>query len=85
MKLLAFIEFLRGRLRTVIRVCLAVLAALVVLDAVPGLVHKEGHAHTWVESHVPGLGRVRICGLRGDYSGVEGVRPLGRHETRGLL
>lgn len=55
MRLLAFIEFLRGRLPIVIRVCLGVLAALVVVDAIPGLVHKEGHAHTWVESHLPGF------------------------------
>ena len=45
MKLLRLIEFLRSRLKTVIYVCLAVLACLVVLDAIPGLVDKE-HAHT---------------------------------------
>lgn len=48
MKLIAVITFLRNRLRAVIRVCLAVLALLVVLDALPFLVDKE-HAHTGAE------------------------------------
>lgn len=55
MSLLRFIEFLRRHLRTVIRVSFGVLAVLVILDALPGVVHKEGHAHTWVEAHVPGF------------------------------
>ncbi len=45
MRLLRLIEFLRQRLRTVVRLCLALLALLVLLDAIPGLVDKE-HAHT---------------------------------------
>lgn len=46
MKLVQFIEFLRARLKTVVYLCLGVLAALVVLDFF--LVDKE-HAHTGVE------------------------------------
>lgn len=48
MKLAQLIEFLRARLKLVVRVCLAALALLVVLDAIPGLVDKE-HAHTSAE------------------------------------
>lgn len=55
MRLVRFIDFLRDRLRGVIRACLIGLAALVVIDAIPALVHKEGHAHTWVEAHLPGF------------------------------
>ena len=54
MKLVRLINFLRDRLKTVIRVCLALLALLVVLDAVPGVVDKS-HAHTWAEAHLPGF------------------------------
>lgn len=39
------IDFLRDRLQGVIRACYAVLALLVVLDAIPGIVDKS-HAHT---------------------------------------
>jgi hypothetical protein len=46
MKLVQFIEFLRNRLKTVIRICFGVLALLILLDAV--LVDKE-HAHTALE------------------------------------
>lgn len=53
MKLLRLIEFLRARLPTVIRVCLGVLALLVVLDALPFIVDKH-HAHTKAE-HLPGF------------------------------
>lgn len=49
MKLVQLIEFLRQRLKTVIRVCFAVLALLILVDAV--LVNKE-HAHTRLE-HLP--------------------------------
>lgn len=52
-KLVQLIEFLRNRLKTVVRVCVAVLALLVILDAIPGLVDKE-HAHTQAE-HLPGF------------------------------
>jgi phage-related holin len=45
------IDFLRDRLKTVVWVSLAVLVALVVLDAIPGIVDKK-HAHTAME-HVP--------------------------------
>jgi len=48
MKLLRFIEFLRARLKTVIYVCLGVLALVAVLDL---FVNKE-HAHTRIE-HLP--------------------------------
>jgi hypothetical protein len=46
MKLLQFIEFLRNRLKVVIRICFGALAVLILWDAV--LVQKE-HAHTAVE------------------------------------
>jgi len=46
-----FIDFFRDRLGTTIRVCLAVLALLVLADAL--FVSKE-HAHTFVE-HIPGF------------------------------
>ena len=49
MKLVQLIEFLRKRLRAVVILCLIALALLVVLDAIPGLVDKEHHAHTSVE------------------------------------
>jgi hypothetical protein len=45
------IEFLRARLKAVIWVCCAVLALVVVLDAIPAVVDKE-HAHTAIE-HFP--------------------------------
>ncbi len=49
MKLVRFIEYLRDRLKTVVRVCFGVLALLILVDAL--LVSKE-HAHTPVE-HLP--------------------------------
>jgi hypothetical protein len=51
MKLLRLIDFLRDRLKTVVRVSIAVLGLLVLLDAVPAIVDKE-HAHTAAE-HLP--------------------------------
>ncbi len=45
MNLAKLIEYLRNRLKTVIWVCCAVLALLVLLDVVPAVVDKE-HAHT---------------------------------------
>jgi hypothetical protein len=51
MKLLRLIEFLRLHLKTVIRICLAVLVLLVVVDALPFIVDKE-HAHTKAEHYV---------------------------------
>jgi len=53
MRLVRVIELLRRRLPAVVRVCLAVLALLVVLDAIPAVVDKE-HAHTKPE-HWPGF------------------------------
>jgi hypothetical protein len=53
MKLVQFIEFLRKRLKTVVLVCYAVLALVVLLDAIPVIVDKE-HAHTKIE-HFPGF------------------------------
>jgi len=53
MILVRLIEFLRQRLKTVVRICYAGLAVLVVLDALPFLVDKE-HAHTQPE-HLPGF------------------------------
>ncbi len=51
MTLLRLIDFLRDRLPAVIRVGIAALVILLVLDAVPAVVDKE-HAHTAAE-HVP--------------------------------
>lgn len=53
MKLLAIIEFFRRRLRATVRVSVAVLALLIVVDAIPALVDKH-HAHTKLE-HLPGF------------------------------
>ena len=53
MNLVKFIEFLRNRLKTVVRVCFVVLAVVVLLDAIPAIVDKE-HAHTAAE-HWPGF------------------------------
>lgn len=53
MKLVQLIEFLRKRLKTVIRICYVVLGLLVVLDALPFIVDKH-HAHTKPE-HLPGF------------------------------
>ena len=49
MKLVQLIEFLRKRLRAVVRVCLLCSGRCwSSLDAIPGMVHKE-HAHTAAE------------------------------------
>ncbi len=53
MNLVKLIEFLRQRLKLVIRICFGVLAVLILLDAIPAVVDKE-HAHTAIE-HVPGF------------------------------
>lgn len=53
MKLLPLIEFLRQRLKLIVRICYVLLAVLVVWDALPFLVDKE-HAHTRAE-HIPGF------------------------------
>ena len=46
MKLVRFIEFMRHRLKLVVRVCFGLLAALILVDAL--LVNKE-NAHTGLE------------------------------------
>ena len=51
MRLAELIEFLRDRLKTVVRVCIGVLALLILWDAL--FVSKE-HAHTGPE-HIPGF------------------------------
>ena len=53
MNLVAIIDFLRNRLKTVVIICLAVLAGLVIYDAIPMFVDKED-AHTRIE-HLPGF------------------------------
>lgn len=53
MNLVKLIDFFRDRLKTVIRISYAVLALLVVIDAIPMIVDKH-HAHTAVE-HLPGF------------------------------
>jgi hypothetical protein len=49
MKLVQLIEYLRNRLKAVVRICFGLLALLILLDAL--LVNKE-HAHTRIE-HFP--------------------------------
>jgi predicted tellurium resistance membrane protein TerC len=46
-----FIDYLRDRLKTVIKLCYLMLGLLVIIDMV--LVDKH-HAHTWME-HLPGF------------------------------
>jgi hypothetical protein len=53
MNLVKLIDFLRDRLKLVVRICYALLLLLVIIDAIPLLVDKH-HAHTEVE-HVPGF------------------------------
>ncbi len=53
MKLLNLLEYLRRNLKTVVRLCLALLVLLVVAGAIPALVDKH-HAHTKAE-HIPGF------------------------------
>jgi hypothetical protein len=53
MKLVRLIEFLRDRLKLLVRLSYGVLALLIVIDAIPALVDKE-HAHTKIE-HLPGF------------------------------
>lgn len=53
MMLVRIIDYLRERSKIVGKVCLVVLALLVVIDAIPALVNKH-HAHTWAE-HLPGF------------------------------
>ena len=54
MKLVKLIEYLQKHLKTVVRISIALLVVLVVLDAIPGLVGKEHHAHTKLE-FIPGF------------------------------
>jgi len=53
MKLVRLIEWLLAHRVVVTRVCGLILVSLVVVDAVPGWVHKE-HAHTALE-RIPGF------------------------------
>jgi hypothetical protein len=48
MMLVRLIDYLKRRLKTVVRVCYVILGLLVVADALPFLVDKE-HAHTGAE------------------------------------
>jgi hypothetical protein len=48
MTLVKLIECLHRRMKAVVRVCLVILALLVIIDAIPGLIAKD-HAHTAVE------------------------------------
>ena len=50
MRLAKLIEFLRDRLKTVVWVCIGVLALLILADVF--FVSKE-HAHTWAERYIP--------------------------------
>ena len=80
MNLVQLIEFLRNRLKTVVRVCFGVLALLVVLDAIPCFVDKE-HAHTRPE-HCPGFWSVfGFVGCVADHRPLQVVRPRGHHDS----
>lgn len=48
MNLVRLIDFLRDRIKTIVLVGAVVLAALVLIDAIPALVDKH-HAHTAIE------------------------------------
>lgn len=94
MKLVQLIEYLRNRLRAVVRVSVGVLALVFLCDAV--LVNKE-HAHTSIE-HLPGFWSVFgfvACALivilskwyghagimtREDYYETKGPEEGGKHE-----
>jgi hypothetical protein len=54
MRLASFIEYLRKHLRLLVKLSFVVLALLIVADAIPAIVHKEGHAHTTLEK-LPGF------------------------------
>ncbi len=54
MKLVQLIEYLRSHLKTVVRLCIGLLAVLVLLDAIPAIVEKAHHAHTALE-RIPGF------------------------------
>ena len=84
MKLVKLIEFLRDRLKTVMWVCCAVLALLVVLDAIPG--RGQGTTPT------PGRSTARPSGPCSASSAasliilvLQMVWPPGHHDPRGLL
>ncbi len=53
MNLVKLIEFLRARLRLLVRLSLGALAGLIILDAIPAMVNKS-EAHTRLE-HLPGF------------------------------
>jgi drug/metabolite transporter (DMT)-like permease len=53
MNLVRIIDFLRDRLKTVVKVCAVLLGALVLIDAIPLFVDKH-HAHTSIEK-LPGF------------------------------
>jgi hypothetical protein len=74
MNLARLIDYLRDRLKTVVRAGLAVLVVLVVLDAVPAVIDKA-HAHTALE-HVPAFWAV--FGLLGCLLLVVFAKTFGR-------
>ncbi len=53
MIIIRLIEFLKQRIKTVVRLALIALVLLIVIDSIPLIVDKE-HAHTWLEK-VPGF------------------------------
>jgi hypothetical protein len=53
MKLVKLIEYVRQRLKAVVWMCYALLALLILMDALPFIVDKE-HAHTKAEQ-LPGF------------------------------
>jgi predicted tellurium resistance membrane protein TerC len=49
--MIALIEYLQARLKTVVMVCCVLLAVI----AVGSTLVDTHHAHTWVEHHIPGF------------------------------
>jgi hypothetical protein len=54
MKLLRIIKYFRHHRERMVKLLLVVLGAVVAIDALIKMLHSE-HAHTWVESNVPGF------------------------------
>ena len=54
MRLLKIIKYFRHHRERVVKLLLGILGLVVVVDAIPNLVDKS-HAHTWVETNVPGF------------------------------
>lgn len=94
MTMVKWIEFLRARLRAVVRVSIFLLAGLVVLDAIPGVIGKE-QAHTQLEQ-IPGFWAAfgflgcgllivasKLFGRAGVVQGEDYYERIGRDDSSG--